>query len=197
MVGDLIDAVVGHVADGNAAGPRGREVDVVDADAVADDHPRPLHRGHDVGVHRGELRDHGISIGDRRREGGDVFRLRGDKLPAGLAHDGFLDGEIRKSMIRHDDAHGTRFLGEREPHSPITVDCRLFVRNLRGQIQPDRCTPFGKPPPEAQAHRLTHRGGGATLPCMSPVDMVVERLSPTGALVSFQANGSQAGGALS
>ena len=129
VVGDLVDAVVGHVADGNAAGPRGRQVDVVDADAVADDHPRPLHRGHDVGVHRGELRDHGIGIGDRRREGGDVFRLRGDERRARLAHDGFLDGEIGKGIVSHDNAHGTGFLGEREPHEPITVDCRLFLRN--------------------------------------------------------------------
>ncbi len=38
VVGDDVRAVVGHVADAHARAGRGREVDVVDADAVADDH---------------------------------------------------------------------------------------------------------------------------------------------------------------
>ena len=41
VVGYLVDAIVRDVADGDAAGLGGGEVDVVNADRVADDRPRP------------------------------------------------------------------------------------------------------------------------------------------------------------
>ena len=72
VVGDLVDAVVGDVADGDAAGFGGVAVDVVVADPVADDRLRPFHRGDDVGIDRGKLRDHRIGIGHR---GGEKCRI--------------------------------------------------------------------------------------------------------------------------
>jgi hypothetical protein len=106
VVGHLVDAVVGHVADGNAVVPGGGEVDVVDADAVADDHPGTAHRRDDVGVHRRELRDHGVGVGHRLGETGRVLRLGGDELGAGRGDDLLLEREVVEGMVGDDDFHG-------------------------------------------------------------------------------------------
>ena len=106
VIGDLVDAVVGDVADGNAAGPRRNKIDIVDADPVADDHPGPLHRRNDVGIHRGKLRDHGIGSGDRRGQLNRILRLGDDEAgPRRNGHPLFY-GEVGKGMVSDDDLHG-------------------------------------------------------------------------------------------
>ena len=63
VVGDLVDAIVRHVADGDAPRPGRVEIDVIHADAVTHDDLRPRHGCDHVGVHRGELRDDRVGVG--------------------------------------------------------------------------------------------------------------------------------------
>ena len=62
VIGNLIDAVIGHVADGNPSSTSRVEIDIIDADAVPDDDPGTTHGRDHVGLHRGELRDHRIRV---------------------------------------------------------------------------------------------------------------------------------------
>ena len=100
MVGDDVRAVVGHVADAHAGAGRGGEVDVVDADAVADDHrvrgePAELAR-----PERREVREHHVGAVERRAElvrpavlGAGLLRQRA--LEPVVAHGGVGDGDDR------------------------------------------------------------------------------------------------------
>ena len=101
VVGDLVDAVVGDVADRDAPGPGRVEVDVVDADPVADDHPGPVHRGDDRGVDRGELGDDAVGVGDQvGSRSASSFAARPDELAPQRLEDGPLDVERRRTCNR-------------------------------------------------------------------------------------------------
>ena len=68
--------------------------------------PRPPHRVDDVGVHRRELRDHGVGVGHRRSEPGRILRLGAHEACTGRSSDLFLDREVGKAMVGHHDLHG-------------------------------------------------------------------------------------------
>ena len=106
MVGHLVDAVVGDVADGNAVGSGGGEIHVVNADPVADDHAGPLHRPDDIGVYRRKLRDHGVGIGHRCGEPCGVFRLGAHESRPCRGRNRLLRGKVGEGMVRDDDFHG-------------------------------------------------------------------------------------------
>ena len=102
-VGHLVDAVVGHVADGDVLRRRDLQIDVVDADAVADDDSALLHRADHRRRDRRELGDDVIGVLDqlaqfllvlafRRAERSDD--LAAQRLQNRLFNVDFLDAEI-------------------------------------------------------------------------------------------------------
>lgn len=104
MVRHLVDAVVGHVADRDAPGPRGLEVDVVHADPVSDDDPGAPHARDHARVEVRELGEHGIGVPDEARQvGGWPSLLPGDDLDAERPEDALLDLQVGERVVR--DGH--------------------------------------------------------------------------------------------
>ena len=129
VVGDLVDAVVGDIADGDATGFGRLAVDVVVADPVADDRLRPSHGGDDVGSDRGELRDHGISIGHRGGENDRIFGARIDDRASGPLENRPFEIDVVERPI------GDHNLHESPPASPVTPEkasCRQSTDSVRG-----------------------------------------------------------------
>jgi len=63
VIGNLLDAVVGHVGHGDARGASCLEVDVVHSDPVARDYLAALEGGDRIRVDRGVGRQDGIGLG--------------------------------------------------------------------------------------------------------------------------------------
>ena len=106
MIGHFIDAVVRHVADRNAT-RRGRiEVHVVHADAVAHDDLRLPHAGDDIGIHRGELSNDRIGIGNQLRQlGRGPLLFPRDDFVTQRTKNALLDIEARKRVVGDRDLH--------------------------------------------------------------------------------------------
>ena len=106
MIGDFVDAVIGDVAYRNAALARRLHIDVVVADAVADDDLRPLHAGDHVGIDRCKLSDDCIGIGHQRRQlrcGLPLFQR--DDFMAQRPKNTLFDIQTRKRVVGDGDFH--------------------------------------------------------------------------------------------
>src|SRR5207247_2069940 len=104
--GDVIHAVVGDVADRDAALAGRVEIDIVDSDPVADDELRAVHRRDDDAADGGELRQHEFGSAD----GGDQLlgrlALARIERTTQRREDVFLDPKVRKAVVGdHDLAH--------------------------------------------------------------------------------------------
>jgi hypothetical protein len=82
VIGDFVDAVVGDVADGDAALLCRLHVDVVVADAVANDDFGSPHR-----VDWSELCDDRVGVGDQRLPRRDLLVVRAPQLKPGGGQD--------------------------------------------------------------------------------------------------------------
>ena len=104
LVRNFVDAIVRHVANGNAALAGFVEVHVVHTDAVAHDGLRLGHGGNDVRVHSGELGDDGVRVGAERNEVGLGFALARDDFDTVRFQDGFLDAEVGERPVGDGDS---------------------------------------------------------------------------------------------
>ena len=109
VVGDLISAVVGDVADFQPMFGAGGEVDVVVANAVADHRGTRFDGGGGRGAEGGELHHGDIGTCDRA---GDVlggFALMGCEVCTGGLRGGSFLVKGGEGVIRDDDFHGVTF----------------------------------------------------------------------------------------
>ena len=98
MVGDFIDAVVGDIAHRYPLALGRFEIDVVDADPVANNDFGPLHRVDNRSVDRCKLRDHCIGILNKLDESLGGLALAANDLSQRI-EDRFLDIEVRKGVV--------------------------------------------------------------------------------------------------
>ena len=106
VISNLVDAVIGDVADRNASLARRLHIDVVVADAVANNDLRPLHAGDHVGIDRCKLSDDCISIGHQFRQlSGGPPLFQGGDFVAQRPKNTLFDIETRKRVVRDGDFH--------------------------------------------------------------------------------------------
>ena len=126
MIGDFVDAVVGDVAHRNAAASRGFKVDIVESDAIANDHlavgqafdhrpgdRSPLHQQH-IGI-SGPF-DHVL------------FRLalQSGELTPGILDDAFLGLNVRELKIGDHKVGSVLQLDLRQCRCPLVDVVPLF-----------------------------------------------------------------------
>ena len=110
LIGDLVDAIIRHVADGDVLRPGRFEIDVIHADAVPHDDLGLPHGGDHVGLHRSELRDDGIRLADERDQRFRRFALTGADFGAGRLEDFLFDFQRRKRVVCNGNRkHGRAF----------------------------------------------------------------------------------------
>jgi len=105
VVGHLVDAVVGNVANRDAALAGGDEIDAVDADAVADDHFAALERRDEFAADGGPLHEERIGVAAERDELGGRLALRDDELVAGGGEERALLVDGGKTVVGEDNFH--------------------------------------------------------------------------------------------
>ena len=104
MIGHFIQTIVGNIANRNAPGAGGVQIDVVDAHAIPNNDLHPTHGGDHVGIDEGELGQDVVRVGNQRGQ----FRRCGDPLvshnfAAKRLEDAFFDLERTERAIRNDD----------------------------------------------------------------------------------------------
>ena len=83
---------------------RGGQVDIVDANAVADDGPRLFDLANHLGRERSILRDDGVGIAAQLDQLlGVILCARSDQLATVLLHDGRFDVEVFEFIIGDDN----------------------------------------------------------------------------------------------
>ena len=156
--------VVGDIADGDTAGSGCVAVDVVVADAVADDRLDPPHGGDDVGIDRGKLRDHRIGIGDRGGEDGRILGTRIDDRASGPLENRPFEIDVVKRPVGDHDLHESPLPALPPPKSPAVDsrpaairECSAHVEALSTVVTLDLVARWAAEP-AAEARALERRG---------------------------------------
>src|SRR5262249_37651237 len=102
VVGYLVNAVIGHITNGNTACSGRFQVDVIDANAIAGDGSHGSHGGNNVGVDRCELSDDRVGLSDEPRQLPGVHAAPASKeFTAEWLEDVGLDVQCVKRVVGH------------------------------------------------------------------------------------------------